>query len=99
MSQINGIVLASKQVQLVEPLFDDEPMESADSVICTLVGSSGIIATANMTYTDDLDKTNTWGWYGNINFPSSAQSVTIRVEAIKSGTVGRWRQKASVKPF
>lgn len=99
MSQINGIALSSKQVQLVEPTFDEDPMTTADSVVCTLVGVSGILSTTNMTYTDDLDQTNTWGWYGNINLPASAQSITIRVEAIKAGTTGRWRQKATVKPF
>ena len=95
----DGIVLASKQIQLVEPTFDDDPMVNADSVVCTLTGTQGVISTTDMIYTDDLDKTDTWGWYANINAPAVAQVVKVQVEAVKGGARGRWRTKLTIKRF
>ena len=99
MSRVTGIALTSAQVQLVEPTFDDIPMTTADSVVCTVVGANAPISSANMSYTADLMDTNTWGWFVNIAYPASPQTVHIHVEANKGGATGRWHETVIVKPF
>ena len=99
MSRLTGIVLSSKQVQLVEPTFGDANMTTADSVVCTLTSSAGVISTTDMTYTADLEKTNTWGWFANVNLPATATTMHIHVEATKGNARGRWHLVMQVVPF
>lgn len=95
-----GIVLQSKQIQLVEPEFDNERMISADSVTCTLVGSQGsTISVTAMEYTANLPETDTWGWFANVNMPSALQVIDVKVEALRSGARGRWAARIRLKKF
>jgi hypothetical protein len=99
MSSQTGIILTSKQVQLVEPTFGDSPMTTADSVDCTLIGLGAVISTTAMSYTEDLEETDTWGWFANINLPATPQTVHVHVEANKSGAKGRWHETIKVRNF
>jgi hypothetical protein len=96
----SGISLSSKQVQLVEPLFDDDPMTTADSVTCTLVGKrSETISLTVMQYTADLPVSDTWGWFANVNLPSELQTVTAKIEALRSGVRMRWTEQIAVTRY
>ena len=95
-----GIILTSKQVQLVEPTFDEIPMQTADSVVCTLVGRGGAtLSSTNMTYTADLVETNRPGWYANVNLPSDPQQVHVHIEALKNGARQRWHTTIQATAF
>jgi hypothetical protein len=96
----SGIVLTSKQIQLVEPEFGDAAMTTADSVTCTLVGRNGAtLSSTAMTYTADLDQTNKPGWYANVNLPADPQQVSVRVEATKAGARQRWHTTIQATPY
>jgi hypothetical protein len=95
-----AIVGTSKQVQLIEPEFDDAPMTTADSIVCRLIGSDGQpISTDNMTYTANLPWSDTWGWYVNVNLPSQAQNVEVQIEVSKSGATARFDDRIKVRNF
>lgn len=100
MTRLTGIVQQAKQIQLVEPKFDGVAMTTADSLTCKIIGANAAVLTnVAMTYTATLPERNTWGWYANVNLPTTPQTVHIHIEASKSGATGRWHETMVVKSF